>query len=177
MKLVHLTCCSIACALLLFFSSCSSTKSLETKMIGRWNPVTVEDITPVPAGLVVTIGIPKDTAGLTESQKLGQADSTTDISAAKKEGRISRMVQMQMRSPVIFSVVDKKRVAEMKFPGKSLQGSWKFKKQGKQILIKETGGKNRKVKMAVQSLSDSVTVVVAHLKTVDLRIKYKKAEK
>jgi hypothetical protein len=170
MKVAYLTICSIACALLLFLSSCSSTKKMETKMIGNWIPVKVENITPV-------VKAPNDTTPDGSLSRL--PDSIPAGQLGKNAARIERLVQNERRGSLKIYIKDKKRIVERIVPGKTVTGTWKLKKQGKRILMKETGGMERKMLMDLVSVTDSTAQVITKIPEAELlmRIKYRKAPK
>jgi hypothetical protein len=174
MKLKHLSAFSILLMLSFIISSCAINHEVEKKLVGKWNPVTVENLTPEsspPEPTQTTVKV--DTS--TEVGVRKESEVTVAAVRSEKGQKFDRMMANEMRSPVMLSIENNKRLIEKYFPGKTVKGTWKLKKNGKRIAVKvtETG---RQLTMDILSLTDSTVVVFEKLPLGELKVKYAKAK-
>ncbi len=171
MKINHLSAFSMLLMLSLIISACATNHEVEKRLIGKWNPVTVENLTPQSAQSPKTQTIKVDTSTSGDTPKV--IELTLPANPDKKGAKIERAMANEMNSPVIISMTNDQKTVEKNFPGKTVKGSWKLKKNGKCILVKvEKTGKT--FTLDIISLTDSTAVVLEKLSFAEFKVKYAK---
>ena len=171
MKINHLSAFSMLLMLSLIISSCGINHEVEKRLVGKWNPVTVENLTPLSPPPARTQTITVDTSTSEGIHK--EIELTLPVNPGQKEAKIDKAMAHEMMSPVVISMTNDQKTVEKYFPGKTEQGTWKLKKNGKRILVteNETG---RTLTLDIISLTDSIAVVHEKLSFAELKIKYAK---
>lgn len=171
MKINHLSAFSMLLMLSLIISSCGTNHEVEKRLVGKWNPVTVENLTPQSAQSPKTQTIKVDTSTSGDTPKV--IELTLPANPDKKGAKIERAMANEMNSPVVISMTNDQKTVEKEFSGKTVKGNWKLKRNGKRIIVnnKETG---RTFTMDILSLTDSTAVVLEKLSFAEFKIKYAK---
>lgn len=171
MKNLQLFTFSTIFGLALLFSSCATNHEVEKLLVGKWNPVTIENLTPPPPQPAATSTSTSDSS---DSGKVGsERDLKFPNTVDSKEGKIARVMFDEMRSPVMISITNNQKTFEKYYPGKTVKGSWKLKKNGKRITVKENES-GRKLTIDIVSLTDSIAVVFEKLPFGEFKVKYAK---
>ncbi len=152
-------------------SSCATNKKVEKMLIGKWNPVLAENLKPLPTPGPDSVTIKVDTS--TEEGTRKETNLTLPSRPEKKTEQLERLLSNEMRSPILIAIDSNKHIVEKYFPGKTVTGTWKLKKNGTRVAVKmnETG---RKLTMNILELTDSTAIITEKLPPVELRIKYRK---
>jgi hypothetical protein len=173
MKLKQLSAFSMLLFISFIITSCGTNREAEKLLVGKWNPVTVENLAVPPDQPPATQVVKVDTS--TEEGVRKETELTLPATPTKAQEKVARYMANEKRSPVVFSIKDNKRTVVKEVPGKTVSGTWKLKKNGKKLAVKEdeTG---RKVNVDILSLTDSTTVLVEKLPIGDVKIKYSKVK-
>jgi hypothetical protein len=172
MRIKHLSALSLLIVSGLIISSCAVNQKVEKQLLGKWKPVSAENLDPAASQGPTMTTITVDTSSDPEVRK--ESKLTMPAVPNDKEQKVQRAIANEMRSDILISKTDNnKRVIEKYFSGKTLSGTWKLKKNGKKITMKEneTG---RSWTADILSLTDSTLIVQDKLSFADLRIKYEK---
>jgi len=171
MKINHFSAFSMLLMLSLIIFACGTNHEIEKRLVGKWNPVTVENLAPLSAQPARTQTIRVDTSTSEGIRK--EIELTLPVNPDQKQTKIDKAMAHEMMSPVVISMTNDQKTVEKDFPGKTEQGSWKLKKNGKRILVteKETG---RTLTLDIISLTDSTVVVHEKLSFAEFKIKYAK---
>jgi hypothetical protein len=171
MKLKQLSAFSMLLLIGIIISSCATNHAVEKLLVGKWNPVTVENLTPNSYQPGATETVKVDTS--TEEGTHKEVNLTLPTNPTGKNAKIERFMSTEMRSPITLSIINKQKTVEKFIPGKTAKGTWKLTKRGKRIVIKESEtGKSYTVDIV--SLSDTATVFIERLPFGDLKVKYAK---
>ena len=173
MKLKQFSAFSMLLGISFIISSCAVNQQAEKRLIGKWSPVTVENLAVAPDQPPATQIVKVDTS--TEEGTRKEVNLTLPATLDSKGLKIERYLENEKRSSVVFSITNNQRLVEKQTPGKTVSGTWKLKKNGKKLALKEneTG---RKITVDIVSLTDSTTVFVEKLPIGDIRIKYSKVK-
>jgi len=171
MKLKQFSAFSMLLVICLIISSCSTNREVEKLLIGKWNPVTVENLTPNSYQPGATETVKVDTS--TEEGTHKEVSLTLPSHPQGKAAQIERFMENEKRSPVTLSIINNQKTVEKVIPGKTLKGTWKLKKKGKRIVIKETET-GKSYTFDIVSLSDTTSVFIERLPLGDLKVKYAK---
>jgi hypothetical protein len=173
MKIKHSSSISLLVVISFIISSCAVNHEVEKKLVGKWNPVNAENLTPQAPVATTTQYVVHDTSTTGTPKK--DTTITLPVPSAGKAAKIERAMANEMNSPVLISIADNQRTLEKYYPGKTVKGTWKLKKNGKRLAVKITEtGKN--YTLDIVSLTDSTTVVIEKLPVGDLQIKYAKVK-
>jgi len=171
MKLKHLSAIPMLFVFSLIISSCVVNHEVEKRLIGKWNPVNVENLTPQMTLSQPMKTIKVDTSSDPDTKK--EIELTLPANPDEKTAKFQRAVATEMRSPIMIAITNNQRIVEKYFPGKTATGTWKLKKNGKRVAVKETKT-GRKFTLDIISLSDSIAVVHEKLPLGEIKIKYAK---
>jgi hypothetical protein len=173
MKLKQLSAFSILLLISFIISSCATNHAVEKLLIGKWNPVHVENLAPGSYQLGAMKTIKVDTSTTEGTTK--EIELTLPATPDNKEAKIVRYMNNEQNSPVLISITNNQRKVEKYFPGKTVSGTWKLKKKGKRLVVKETET-GKMVTLDIVSLTDSTTVLIQKLPFGDIKIKYAKVK-
>lgn len=171
MKINRLYPFSLLLVTILFISSCATNRGVEKLLIGKWNPVTVENVSPDASQLQEMQTIKVDTSTDPDTRK--EIELTLPATPSQKESRIERAMATEKISHVMLSDSNNHKVVVKYYPGKTAKGSWKLTKKGTRIKVKmnET---SRTASMDILSLTDSTAVLYEKLPYAEFRVKYVK---
>lgn len=174
MKIKQYSAISMLLVLSFVISSCAINHEVEKKLLGKWKPVSAENLTPQSAPTEPTqTKVKVDTS--TEEGVRKETEVTVAAQRSEKGQKFDRMMATEMNSPVKLYIENNKRLVEKYFSGKTVKGTWKLKKNGKRIAVKVTDT-GRKVTWDIMSLTDSTVVVQEKLPFGELKIDYAKVK-
>jgi hypothetical protein len=170
MKIKHLSAFSMMIVIAFIASSCSVNHEIEKKLVGKWNPVNAENLTAassVPEPTEVKVKV--DTS--TEEGVRKESEVTVAAQRSEKGQKLDRILANEMRSQLKVSIENDQRLVEKYYPGKTIKGTWKLKKQGKRIAVKipDTG---RKLTLDIVSITDSTFTVFEKMDLGQVKISY-----
>jgi hypothetical protein len=157
----------------LLFSSCATNHQVEKLLVGKWKPVSAENLIPQESQIAAMQTIKVDTS--TDPDVRKEIELTLPGQPDKKTAKLQRVIANEMNSPVMFSNNNNQKTVEKYYQGKTVKGNWKLKKQGKRMTVKDNES-GLKVNLDILSLTDSTFVVLENLTAGDLKIKYTKVK-
>ncbi|HTX88094.1 MAG TPA: hypothetical protein VMC08_03830 [Bacteroidales bacterium] len=151
-----------------FLFACSITSPNAKLLVGSWKPVSAEKyVDPAKAKPVVKQQAVPDSASLAKGKKTNPGMSEADHHA---EMELERAINTEKRTPMI---VKADKTAEKAYHQQTVKGSWKLKKQGKQIIFTEANS-GKKLKADILQINDTTVVLVERLPVGDIKVKYVK---
>ena len=152
-------------------NSCKVTYPNEKKIIGKWNPVKVEKISPPVQSTASETPHPKSTPK-TDSLSINNGKNAQGIAPESRgENQLNQMASLEERTSL--EVYSEKKMIVKAYPKKTYKGTWKMKKKGMQVQVKniQTGEKRT---IDLVKINDTSAVLLERFPFGDIKITYLK---
>jgi hypothetical protein len=171
MKMFKVITLSAFIAMTVFANSCKVIYPNERKIVGKWNPVKIEKIDPAVTPTTSSSARPGSAAKMdTVAGKKGKNAQGLNPGDSR-DNQLTRMATIEERTSL--EVYAEKKMVVKQYPKKTFKGTWKLKKKGMQVQVKEiqTGEKHT---IDILSINDTSAVILEKFPFGDIKITYKK---
>jgi hypothetical protein len=137
--------------------SCATTSLNAKYLVGTWQPVSAEKYVPLQKKQkpVKEKAKPADS---THIAKAGTVTPTISQADQRMADELNRLVETEKRTPL---VIKDNFTAVKQYRNRTLTGTWKLKKQGTRIQLKEqTTGQT--LRADILDITDSTMIIVEH---------------
>ena len=158
-------------SLSLFVNSCKVIYPNERKIIGKWTPVKVEKISLQEPSAVASTPRPKPKTPADSTTLKSDQNSLGMDQNSKTDIQLNRFAAAEERTPL--EVYQEKHILVKNYPQTSYKGTWKMKKKGMQVQVKniQTGEKRT---VDIVHLNDTSAVLLERFPFGDIKITYHK---
>ena len=151
----------------MFIFACAATSPRQKLLVGKWKPVKAENASiPENKKAIAKLVVP-DT--LNPKQNETKPDSLA-APPSKDEMKLTHMIQTEMRTSLQLNA---DKTALRFYHGKSMNATWKLKKQGT-ILTAKNSESGNKVDLEIVRLNDTSATVIERFPYGSIRITYHK---
>ena len=151
-------------------TSCSATQPRENMLIGTWKP---EKVSPYTSpGKQKSSAIAGKKAADTTNAKLQNEETmaSTTVADEKQADKLDHTMGLQMRATMKFNA---DKTCNIQFPGKLINASWKLKKKGTSLIVKDLGS-DRKWTLKFVFLNDTTSMAIQQTDAGDIIVRYRK---
>jgi hypothetical protein len=151
-----------------FISSCSSTSPREKMLIGTWRPHKIAPYVPNNPGPAAITGMSTPDSTKSGKQKTGTTKTATPDKG--QQAQLQRLIDQQMRTTI---KINANKTCEIKSRENTKSATWKLKKNGTNLVIKEdeTGHKGT---LEFVFINDTTAMAIQRTKAGDIIIRYRK---
>jgi hypothetical protein len=152
-------------------TSCATTQPREKLLVGTWIPLKVDSyVSPYQKVSAIPEKKVKVTDTTTTEQQNTELTSAAASAEEKKAKQLEHFFGTQIRTKI---KVNADKTCEIQAPGKSTNATWKLKKKGTILAIKETVSGKKRILELVQ-LNDTSAMIIQRTKTGDFIARYRK---
>ena len=149
--------------------SCATTHPREKMLVGTWKPHKAAPYFPNTHGAPAITGMKVADTTNTGKQK-EEKESNSAFLDEKQAVQIQHVIETQMRTTM---KINANKTCEIQFPGKLINATWKLKKNGTNLIVKDAeSGQKRTLEFVF--INDTTSMAIQHTNAGDIIVRYRK---
>lgn len=149
--------------------SCSTTNPKSKLLIGTWKAHKASAYYPTGKE---PIAIPEmnNTDSTQKTVIETRVPKGADVDDEVKMGRLRRIIDAQQQATI---KINADKTGEVIFPGRTLQTTWKMKKKGTNLIVKDIESGQKRV-LEFVFINDTIAVAIQNTEAGDIIVRYRK---